>query len=428
MLTTPSRRHLLAAALLLALTPAGAAQGAFNPEWVNPIGSATYDAVAGLASDPQGNVIVAGSTGSDWLGTLGNREGFVRKLSPAGKVLWTTLISTLEKDDIFGMTADAAGNIYVAGGTGGELQSGGQVGRQDAFVAKLTPGGKVVWIKQFGSSEDDSVRAVALGPKGALSIMGITKGTLPGGESEGGQDTFVAQLSESGELVWMHQLGNEFDDVAGGIAVDEVGHVYAAGSIGTNDIANLDGFLAQFDAAGRPLWAKTYATGGQSYIQGLAVRGDTVVLVGNTTTVLPGQQSAGPGEYGTNNDAFVIRVDPKGATKWIRQFGGRGTDSAYGVTIAGNGDVLVTGEADGGLFDQKGQGEYDVFVSRYTAGGERLWTRLFGTPQSDYGFRVLPTNDALFVAGVSFGPISGKPAVKDVDAFVARLPVVPAGR
>ncbi|BDP44182.1 hypothetical protein DAETH_41510 (plasmid) [Deinococcus aetherius] len=411
--------------MLLAATPAAlAAQGAWGPSWVSPIGSATSDATSGLARDPEGNLIVAGSTGGDLLETLGNREGFVRKLSPAGKVLWTTPISTLEKDDIFGMTTDTAGNIYIAGGTGGELQPGGQLGRQDAFVARLTPEGKVVWVKQFGSAADDSARAVTLGPGGSLYVMGITKGTLPGGTSEGGQDTFVARLSESGELTWMHQLGNEFDDVAGGIAVDASGHVYAAGSVGTNDIANLDGFLAQFDAAGRPLWAKTYATGGQSYVHGLAVRGDAVVLVGGTTTVLPGQKSAGPGQYGTNDDAFMIRVDGKGETKWIRQFGGTGTDGAYGVTITENGDILVTGEADGGLFDQKGQGEYDVFVSRYSAGGERLWTRLFGTAQSDYGSQVLPTSDALFVAGVSFGPMGGKPAVKDVDAFVARLPLV----
>lgn len=354
---------------------------------------------------------------------VGNREGFVRKLSPGGKVLWTTPISTLEKDNIFGMTADAAGNIFIAGATGGELQSGARARGQDAFVAKLTPGGKVAWTRQFGSSADDLARGVALGPDGSLYVVGETGGTLPGG-----QDTFVARLSGGGELLWMHQLGNEFDDVAGGVALDGTGHVYAAGSVGTNDLADYDGFLAQFDAAGRPLWAKTYATGGQSYVTGLAVRGDMAVLVGNTDTVLPGQKSAGPGQYGVNNDAFVICVDPKGGTRRIRQFGGKGTDGASGVTITGNGDVLVTGEADGGLFDQKGQGEYDVFVSRYTAGGERLWTRLFGTAQSDYGSQVPPTRDALFVAGTSFGPMGGKPAVKDVDAFVARLPLVNGGR
>lgn len=422
----PVRAHLLAAALLV--PTALAAQAPFQPSWVSPIGSATYDATAGLAQDPQGNLIVAGSTGSDFLDTLGNREGFVRKLSPTGKVLWTTPISTLEKDNVFGMTADASGNIFIAGATGGELQSGAQAGGQDAFVAKLTPEGKVAWTRQFGSSADDLARGVALGPDGSVYVMGETRGSLPNNTSEGGQDTFVARFSGSGELEWMNQLGDEFDDVAGGIAMDAAGHVYVAGSVGTNDLANYDGFLAQFDAAGHPLWARTYATGGQSSVTGLAVRGDIAVLVGNTDTVLPGQKSAGSGQYGVNNDAFVIRVDPKGETKWIRQFGGKGTDGASGVTITGNGDVLVTGEADGGLFDQKGQGEYDVFVSRYTAGGERLWTRLFGTAQSDYGAQVLPTKDALFVAGTSFGPISGRPAVKDVDAFVARLPLVGGGR
>lgn len=382
----------------------------------------------GARPGPPGQLIVAGSTGSDFLETLGNREGFVRKLSPTGKVLWTTAISTLERDNIFGMTADAAGNIYIAGSTGGELQPGAGAGGQDAFVVRLTPEGKVVWMRQFGSSADDLARGVALGADGSVYVMGETRGTLPGGTSEGGQDTFVARLSGSGELTWADQLGDEFDDVAGGIAVDGAGHVSAAGSVGTNDLANYDGFLAQFDTAGHPLWAKTYTTGGQSYVTGLAVRGDMVVLVGNTDTGLPGQTSAGPGRYGANNDAFVIRVDAKGETRWIRQFGGQGTDGASGVTITGNGDILVTGEADGGLFDQKGQGEYDVFVSRYTAGGERLWTRLFGTAQSDYGYQVLPTQDALFVAGTSFGPVGGKPAVKDVDAFVARLPLVAAGQ
>ncbi|MFC4456361.1 hypothetical protein [Deinococcus sonorensis] len=423
------RPRLTALTLLLAAVPTAlAAQAAWGPTWVSPIGSATYDAVAGLTQDPQGNLIVAGATGSDMLGTLGNREGVVRKLSPGGKVVWTAAISTLEKDNIFGMTADAAGNIFIAGATGGELQSGAQAGGQDAFVARLTPDGKVAWVRQFGSSADDLARSVALGADGSLYVMGETRGRLPDNTSEGGQDTFVARLSTSGEVMWMNQLGDGFDDVAGGIAVDAGGHVYAAGSVGTDELAGNDGFLAQFGAAGQLLWAKTYATGGQSYVTGLAVRGDMVVLAGRTDVVLPGQTSAGPGAYGVNTDAFVIRVDPQGETKWVRQFGGTGTDSAAEVTITGEGDILVTGEAEGGLYDQRGQGEYDVFVSRYAAGGERRWTRLFGTPQSDYGAQVLLARDALYVAGTSFGPISGTPAVKDVDAFVARLPLVSSGR
>lgn len=415
----------IASLLLLSTALGAAASVAFRPTWVNSIGSVTYDSVGGLARDAQGNLVFAGGTGQDFPGSLGNRGGVVRKLTSGGKVVWTALIGTWAKDDIFGMTLDKACNVFVVGTTSGALQPDGALGGEDAFVAKLTPGGKVAWIKQFGTALDDSAQAVALGPDGSILVMGNTKGTLPNHTPAGGQDTFVVKLSSDGTEVWTQQIGNEFDDFAEGIAVDAAGRVYAAGSVGADDQANYDAFLVQFGAKGAVQWAKTYAQGGQTFVRGLAVRGDVIVLVGDTDVVLPGQTSAGPGKYGTNDDGFVIRVNTQGEPLWTRQFGGTGFDAAFGASITENGAVVVTGLAEDKLFDQNGQGEYDVFVSQYTSGGNRLWTRLFGTPKSDIGYEVVPANDALFVAGVSHGAMSGKPSVGDQDTFVARLPFVP---
>ncbi|GGR19372.1 SBBP repeat-containing protein [Deinococcus ruber] len=427
-MTTCSRTRpaLLAASLLFAsspavhATPTSGAGAAFTPLWAHSIGSGADDTVRGLARDSQGNVIVAGSVGGDFFGVPVGRGGYVQKLSESGKVLWTARVGTAQDDDLFGLTTDAAGNIYVAGRTAGEFLPGQSAGSDDAFVAKLTPAGKIVWVKQFGTPDDDDAHAVALGPDGSIYVMGQTRGTLPHNTAGGGLDTFVARLSGTGEVQWMQQFGDEYNEYATGVAADGSGHVYIAGTTVTDRLGASNGFVIQLGVDGHPTWAKQYGTRGQTSVNALAVRGNTVALVGDTTGTLPGAQASGDG---SDLDAFVMDVSADGAMRWIRQFGSADRDGALGVSLAADDTVTVTGYVSGPVFDQKTQGEDDVFVSQYSAKGERRWTRTFGTPRSDLGYMVLTANDDLFVAGTSDGPITGKPVAGAGDAFVVRLPL-----
>ena len=67
---------------------------------------------------------------------------------------------------------DTAGNVYLAGYTGST--QGSPPDFWDAFVAKLSSAGTVLFWTTFGGSKADYVRAMAIAPDGSISVVGST--------------------------------------------------------------------------------------------------------------------------------------------------------------------------------------------------------------------------------------------------------------
>ena len=130
------------------------------------LGGSGFEDVRGLTLDAQGNIYVCGPTMSrDFpttpgvhltkvVGEPGGHGGhqFVAKFSPAGKLIWSTLLGNPEACEFpicMNVKVDAAGFVYVSGGAGpgfpttpGVFQPKFQPGapnNANAFVAKLKP-------------------------------------------------------------------------------------------------------------------------------------------------------------------------------------------------------------------------------------------------------------------------------------------------
>src|SRR5260370_19093747 len=70
----------------------------------------------------------------------------------------------------------AAGNIYLAGNTGTTLNfTSDPPVSSDAFVAKLSSAGTVLFWTTFGGSKADGVRAMAIAADGSISVAGSTR-------------------------------------------------------------------------------------------------------------------------------------------------------------------------------------------------------------------------------------------------------------
>jgi cysteine-rich repeat protein len=120
-----------------------------------------------VAADPSGNVIVAGAE------TIFNQgqNGWIRKYDAAGNILWTqTYIGAANLDDVArGLAIDAAGNILVSGT---ETMAGGTT---DGWVRKLTPAGATVWTSLFAgfAGGNDGINAVTFDLNGEIYAGGF---------------------------------------------------------------------------------------------------------------------------------------------------------------------------------------------------------------------------------------------------------------
>lgn len=119
-------------------------------------GGRLTDTIRDLTIDPSGNVVFAGYTESSDLPMLngsldpthdGSWDGFVATISSDGSdLLYSTYLGADASDELYGITMDAAGDLYLTGATystsfptSPECHQDESGGYYDAFVTKLRP-------------------------------------------------------------------------------------------------------------------------------------------------------------------------------------------------------------------------------------------------------------------------------------------------
>ncbi|MBU2009690.1 MAG: SBBP repeat-containing protein [Chloroflexi bacterium] len=341
-------------------TPAGVDLRAYQS------GSSGSDGALAMAVDGSENVILVGHTDGSLPGqtNIGLDDAFVRKLSPSGAELWTRQFGSSEPDWAFGVTTDGSGNIIVAGGADATLPGQTSAGLEDAFLRKFSPAGAELWTRQFGSTATDRANVVAVDGSGNIIVAGYTYGTLPGQTSAGLEDAFVRKFSPEGAELWTHQFGSTDSDRAFGVAADGSGNIFVAGYTwgtlpGQTHAGSWDAFVRKLSPAGAELWTHQFGTSLADEAFGIAVdKTGNAFVAGITEGTLPGQTSAGA------HDAFVRKLSPSGAELWTRQFGTSQSDPVTSVAVDGSGNIIVVGHTYGAFPGQTNAGSWDAFVVR----------------------------------------------------------------
>ena len=187
--------------------------GGYWGSWGNGFG---WDSGEGITTDAAGNIYVTGATCCpDWVsggfdttfnGTpYVDSDAFACKLSPAGEHLWSTYLGGSNPDGGYGVVVDGGGNLYVAGGTKSAgwmtgVSDSTPYGLFDAYVAKLSTTGGILWSMYLGGNGDEFCNAIARGGEGEVYVTGWTQssGWVAGGfdTSLWAIDAFVARIGD----------------------------------------------------------------------------------------------------------------------------------------------------------------------------------------------------------------------------------------
>jgi hypothetical protein len=218
------------------------------------------------------------------------------------------MLGTASDDLAHGLAADASGNVYVAGVTGGALPGASSAGGQDVFLAKYSAQGTLAWVRQWGSPGHDVAQDVEVDGTGAVLVGGSTTGALAY-DNQGGTDAFVSRWTSAGVREWARQLGTAGDESGYGLATGSDGGVYLAGAstgaLAPGYVGGFDAFLARYGGDGTRGWVEHLGSAADEVALGAASRaGNGVYVVGGTLGALPGQTSAG------GKDLFLGRFAP----------------------------------------------------------------------------------------------------------------------
>jgi hypothetical protein len=174
--------------------------GAGTPQWTRAIASSGGgERSTGVATDGAGNVYVVGDTSGDFggSGNAGEGDAYVIKYDGAGNRVWARQLGTAKSDSADAVTTDAAGNIYVGGGTYGGFDTVVTGGVSVAFVAKYDSAGARAWLRQTPMNARFA-SAVAVDPRGDVFISGRSDNSFDGQPGLGADDIFVMKFSADG--------------------------------------------------------------------------------------------------------------------------------------------------------------------------------------------------------------------------------------
>jgi hypothetical protein len=212
-------------------------------------------------------------------------------------------------DVVTASASDPAGNIYLAGYSEAPLPALAGVstfhGGVEAFVMKLQAGTRrILFISYLGGSGDDRSTAVALNTFGDVFVGGYTNSSdffLAPGKLRGSRDGFVARINAaSGEAISGDLIGGSGSDEITSIGCTAGGDLWFAGTGDSPDLqlrlaqqpsrgGRKDGFLGRLTSTGT-LQSLTYFGGsGDDEIKALTVgpAGEIYIVGSTTSTDLP---------------------------------------------------------------------------------------------------------------------------------------------
>jgi hypothetical protein len=326
--------------------------------------------------------------------------------------------------------------LAIAGcGNGVETGPGGSGGT--ACEACAAP-----WSQVLGGTEWSTVRDVVSDAEGNVVLFASLSGKVDGLDLEAGdfQQNVVAKLDPAGDVIWTKALP---DAAFARLSLDAAGHVFLAGST-DNALLDLGGgslgkgkgnenlvFLAELDAAGEHVWSRAVASSppdpeGNGYVLPLEIDlgpDGTLVVTGSYNGTLDfGSGDLAMPQNPLAVDTFVASFDRSGHQRWSRRFGSQpdGNTTAADTSmfledaaVGADGSIWLTGSLYGTLHEGgevlTPSGLSDVLLARLDAGGDSVFTRIFGGADGDSGFGLALQADGgavftgLVVGTVDFG-------------------------
>ena len=300
----------------------------------------------------------------------------------------------------------------------------------DAYLVKTDESGNKAWENTYGGAQSDIIYSAKETLDGGFILAGSSMSF-----GNGQNDMYLVKTDESGNKEWenTYSTSGNWTDVAYSIDITSDGGYILAGSYNkTGDI-----YLVKTDASGNKEWDKTYGEGGASQEVAFSVKptlDDGFILAGLTTAFsgsddiyLVKTNSEGNKEWSkhfstpldedahsieltsdggyiifgkTKNhgsisfDFYLLKIDSLGNKEWEQIFGGSGDEVGKSVKKTTDGGFILAG-----FTNSFGSGNFDFYLVKTDASGNKEWEQTFGGLNDDYGWSVDETSDGGFVIG-----------------------------
>lgn len=254
-----------------------------NLLWVRSMGWIKSEKALGVTYDNSGNVYICGyftdttrfgPTTNPLTPGKGNHDIFIAKYDANGNFIWAQSAGSPGRDEALSIKCDGNGDVYICGLMSNNCMFGATTltcsgTYLEAFVAKYSPSGAVLWARSGGDAYDDVAWSLTIDNNNKVLVAGefVGYGTFSGQSvtTAGGTDVFVACYDGSGNIQWLKRAGGTLVDRARGIGTDgsnivitgQFGSTAGFGTSSVNAADSSDIFIAEMDNNGNFQWVNS---------------------------------------------------------------------------------------------------------------------------------------------------------------------------
>ncbi|MBL7719761.1 MAG: SBBP repeat-containing protein [Flavipsychrobacter sp.] len=364
---------------------------------------------------------------------LGNYKG---RLTIDPTLAWGTYYrGSSPSTNFLSITKDGPARIYACGfttatdivATVGTYRSVYSGGAHDAFIARFDTLGNRLWGTYLGGFHSDAFNSIATDAAGNIYVSGSTSSDTGIASTgchqplyQGSNDGILAKFNESGQRGWSTYYGGIGSEIIYSVNIDIAGRLIASGKTSSpNNIATVntqqpvygggtsDAFLVRFDTAGNRLWGTYYGGMGNEDAYGCTSDGLGNIYIAGVTNSSTGIASTGSHqdsfvgiEGNSIDDAYLAKFDSSGNRLWGTYYGGENREWYASVICDKSNNVYLaatTGFISGntpapstfniastGAYQQQPSDSAEIFLAKFSPGGNRLWGTYYGSTGRDY--------------------------------------------
>lgn len=361
--------------------------------WQRTLGGSGYEYVKALIRTQDGGIVLIGSTNSsdgDIPKNLGGSDIWVCKLDDNGNTLWQQVLGGRNDDQGLALLEAPNGDILVAGESGSPNTAYARPhqGALDGWIARLAPNGNKLWEKHYGGSSNDKITGLHALEDGTILVVGVSDsedGDIQ--QAYGKKDAWLFSIDAEGEMGWSKNFGGSDNDDILSSQLTPTGDLVLGGTTFSQDQyipehqGEGDCWLFKVNQAGSILWSRTFGGSRPDGINYVTITADSNYLACGLT-----RSKTGDGDVEMNQgyyDGWLIKLNQNGERLWSRTMGYDGKESFTQIIQLREGGFLAMGyatQARGAVFELPGHhGGGDIWLCNFDDPNQ-LGVKAFRTP------------------------------------------------